>query len=791
MKTEKKTGKKNKLFYRIMAVMLSAVMLLGLAACGKTGKEASNDPSKDSQGSQVDADGSFVWVPSYQTLPSVEEEGRLNVIGIVGSRLYYADTTYEEEGMSSQYCYIDLENGDGKPVKVYEFKADDTDKEYQTYIDINAVSQDGGIVMIVTKFSVITDNSEAAYTKQMQETINTLIKVSDDGSIVFELDITPDLKNLNEENGWTQQVLTDKDSNIYLSYGSYVLLYDKEGNHLSNIKPESDSPRNYISTMGLLPDGRIAIKQENASRSLELWAYNQDKQTFCDIYSNIPEECYNSGLGIGLEGGVLLTTYNSLIEYDLETQTYTEILKWIDCDINPDYVNLVTATPDGQIISIVNDWGSNETELIMITKTPASEVVQKEIITLGCISLSQNLQKSVVDFNKSSEEYRILIKDYSESSENGVGDAITRLNNDVLTGNAPDLIVPDYLNMDQLASKGVIEDLGAYLEKSDVVSRSDLFESILEAYTRSGVLCAIPSTFYMTTMFGRTSDVGEDMGWTFDEMIAYGKQYPDAAIYAGATQFSILDSVLMFDFDSYVNWETGECSFDTPEFMQVLEYAAGYPEEQDYETSEVKLIRNGEALLYLTSIDGPYGWQLVENIYGEPVTAIGYPTAGSSGTMVMGSDGVCISASSSHKDGAWAFIENMMTKDSQSNNFMAWGFPIRKDAYEDMMQEAMVVEYVYDENGEILLDDNGEPVMRSNMGYGWGDISFDLYAVTQEEKDHITETINNTGGMVQYNIAGIEIILEEVAPYFAGDKNVDEVAEIIQSRLKIFINENR
>jgi len=35
------------------------------------------------------------------------------------------------------------------------------------------------------------------------------------------------------------------------------------------------------------------------------------------------------------------------------------------------------------------------------------------------------------------------------------------------------------------------------------------------------------------------------------------------------------------------------------------------------------------------------------------------------------------------------------------------------------------------------------------------------------------------------------IIEEEVAPYFEGQKSVQEVATIIQSRAQVYVNENR
>ncbi len=67
----------------------------------------------------------------------------------------------------------------------------------------------------------------------------------------------------------------------------------------------------------------------------------------------------------------------------------------------------------------------------------------------------------------------------------------------------------------------------------------------------------------------------------------------------------------------------------------------------------------------------------------------------------------------------------------------------------------------------------------------------DIYSVKQEEADSLLRLINSVDGIYQYNNSLMSIITEETAPYFAGQKSVDEVADIIQSRVRIYINESR
>lgn len=278
-----------------------------------------------------------------------------------------------------------------------------------------------------------------------------------------------------------------------------------------------------------------------------------------------------------------------------------------------------------------------------------------------------------------------------------------------------------------------------------------------------------------------------------DDMMALAAQYPDATIFNGATRDTLLSYCLMFDFDSYVDWESGECRFDSPEFKKVLELAASYPKELDWENipSEPKALREHESLLSVISLDGPESWQVTQKMFDEPITAIGYPTTESTGVMVSGSDGVCINASSKNKEAAWSFIEFQLDKKNISGSMM-WGFPIIKSLYDEQMAEAMKPEYRLDENGNTVLDENGNPIEVSNSSYGWGDdIEIEVYSVTREEADNIWKVISRIGGVMSYNEQLMNIVTEEAAPYFEGQKSVDEVADIIQSRVKIYVNENR
>lgn len=118
-----------------------------------------------------------------------------------------------------------------------------------------------------------------------------------------------------------------------------------------------------------------------------------------------------------------------------------------------------------------------------------------------------DLQEKIVEFNKASEQYRIKIQSYydiNSTSQSAWNDEITALNNAITSDNCPDILDLSQLNVSAYASKGLIEDLGNYLDNSETLSREDFVPRVLEAYTLNGSLVCIPNA---GTYVWRTNDL--------------------------------------------------------------------------------------------------------------------------------------------------------------------------------------------------------------------------------------------------------------------------------------------
>ena len=85
--------------------------------------------------------------------------------------------------------------------------------------------------------------------------------------------------------------------------------------------------------------------------------------------------------------------------------------------------------------------------------------------------------------------------------------------------------------------------------------------------------------------------------------------------------------------------------------------------------------------------------------------------------------------------------------------------------------------------------ETGEQVEMSMGGMGYDDFFVDFYATTQEEADQLAALIENIAGTSSYNENIMNIINEETAALFAGQRTAEQVADVIQNRVSTYVAE--
>ena len=633
-----------------------------------------------------------------------------------------------------------------------------------------------------------------SYNEDYSESSQFLTKFDPEGKQLFSSDMT-DLAG----DSYVDNLAVDGEGRLYISGDSQIWLFDAEGNRQGTVSMDGGG-NTWIDTMACGRDGKMYIGYSN-------YDGNTSSYTLCEIdfagkklgqaYEDIPR---NNGFIAGTEYDFLLNDGTVLYGYDLAKKEKEYLFDWLDSDINGNNVRKFGQMEDGRIIAVIQDWESGDSGVALLTKKKADEVPQKETIVVATMGGSYNLQSKAVKFNKASDKYHVSIRDYIDYdnwTENTWSDALTNLNNDITsTANCPDMIDLSNVNIPQLVAKDVLEDLNAYLDNSGNLKRSDFVENILNAYTFDGRLVSIPTYFSIQTVIGSASMVGSEEGWTLEQLIALANEHPDAELFDRVSKQYILQTAMMFNEDAFINWETGECSFDTDGFKNILEFVNRFPDEVEWEEgmdSEPTRIQNGEVLLASAYIYDFDRLQMYEEIFKGDYNCVGFPTVdGRGGHALSASEAYAITTKSEKKDGAWEFIESILTASDNSRYYN--GFPTLKSKLQEMAQKAVTPDYLTDENGEIVKDENGEPIISegiSSVGYedGW---EYTYRLATQEEVDKVMELMD-VAKPVSYNGDDeiSKIINEEAEAFFKGQKSVDEVAGIIQNRVNNYVGETK
>lgn len=226
-------------------------------------------------------------------------------------------------------------------------------------------------------------------------------------------------------------------------------------------------------------------------------------------------------------------------------------------------------------------------------------------------------------------------------------------------------------------------------------------------------------------------------------------------------------------------------------------------------------------------------------------TFIGFPNDNGNGASLQTEYEYCISERSKNKEGAWEFLKTLISEDAQmpvKSKYGYWnnptsGLPVLKAALDKLCEIAMtkqddssgiiggaiarstaaatseetaseetteevtdevtdevtnevtdeVTDEITEDSATADLEDPDTPAVKPDIDYNdpWST------PLTQAQVDKVMDVIKNTTQVARYDTKLTDIINEEAAAYFGGQKSLDETAKIIQNRASTYINESR
>ncbi|MCM1569778.1 MAG: extracellular solute-binding protein [Roseburia sp.] len=411
-----------------------------------------------------------------------------------------------------------------------------------------------------------------------------------------------------------------------------------------------------------------------------------------------------------------------------------------------------------------------------VTYRETADKEERETVILGCVGDPYWLKGGVIEFNKSHSDCVIIMEDYWQEDEEAAVQALYRK---VLTGKGPDIIAFDSMHVEDIAfgKSGMVEDLNAYLEKSSVIHKEDIIEPLYDALEVDDKLYMLPTNFGIDALITKEEWLNEDGGWDSEKMLALLEEHAGLEIYE--SQSEMLEAYALYGIAGQKGDET-----DREVIKDYLQIARMLPEWYDFPTDDL-VKREGGALFQNIGIDSVEDYMCQTSFWGEDSAVVGYPEIKGNGMAFYPVNCFAISTKSKQKDNAWKFIESFFEESGEEHNASPdeMYFSICKDGLEEQFTKAMKREYYA--NGE------GGKEELPIQTYYLGEELEEIYAAREEDIAKIKDMIQGIRVIRRQEDSLVNILLEEASVYFSGDKSLEEVTDIIESRLKLLWEERQ
>lgn len=799
-----------------MNVGLTIVLTIGLCACG--GRE-NKENEKITENVSTDLAKENVYrVVSQEVLPWVDcEDSYINVQSAIyindgvcavmelrdrlENRAYYGVLTADGELSDLQITPLKLPEdiqeslADGENDVTGEEELNENIREYEnTSYDNFSITVDKRIYGL-RRYTYSYDNTSTGEHREEEQAQVCCWDIN--GQMLWQSEI----EDLYGDNADAETV------NVQGAYaagdGSLNLLLSGENAYKIHISQEGE------------PSGRKKLSEETLaplSNCFEIWAgeddslrimypdedgektwlvdYNMDTDTLGEPY----ELPFTFAWGVfetisaGSVSDLVYTKMDGISVYNKGDEQGTLKMNYVNSDINITSVDTLLEMNESRFFAFFRENNEGTLKAGIFSYVKPEDVAEKQVIVLGGTYIDEIVRKQVVAFNQKNDTYKIVLKEYTYDEYSG---SYLQLNNDIIAGNMPDILLAAGLPVENYIEKGLIADLYPLIEQDEELSKEEFMDNVFEAYSVDGRLMYVVPSFMVSTMVAKTSLVGDGSDWSMEKARQVFAGMEDGTQFMSEmTRDMFMDKVITFCGRDFIDVETGKCTFDSEEFIALMEFAAALPDEIDrdslyegdyWEGYEAQYRDNMTLLmeLHIDCLNSSLSYQL-NGYIGEDYTFVGFPTdsIGSGAAYIYSDDLMVLSAESDNLEGAWEFVRYYLTDEYQES--LDWGLPVNRRI---LMEKARkLTESLF------YTDENGVKVEYEDTLYYHGE-DVPVPPMTQTQLEKMIAHLESVKTTAYVNDAVCNIIIEEMGGFFAGDKTAEESAGIIQSRVQLYMGE--
>lgn len=558
------------------------------------------------------------------------------------------------------------------------------------------------------------------------------------------------------------------EGNLYIGI-SQITVLDGEGRFLKTLECPGSSGSAVMCT-GRLPDGQLlfeASDSESGDTVIFCLEDGKEKVLYKGQSRSVQLRHINPyGQVFSLLGGEVLL-WDAAEGSGRRLYMDTSLMKYI-CET-------VLEAPDGGVILIYYDW-----EGFYCTKLQREADTEEKVVSIQATwGMVPQLKKAAAEYSRKHPGTRIELILPKDEDKGEI--TLNRIMAQISMGEGPDMLLLHRDEMLALQDEGALADLTGLLPKELL---DQVFPGVLQyGGTDDGRLWAVICEARVTTLVVSEELWPEDT-WTYRDVMGLVEEREAAgepvAWLSGQdmTPDDLLYFLAIMDVEaggsSLVDREEKQCYFDTEEFVQLLEFCRKHgkarpPFETISEEEQAAQVHEGSALAYHLYGD-LQGFSRAMTALGDGYKCIGFPSDSSSGSYVSCYDCLAVTAAAAQQEAACDFLLYLMSEKVQRTTMNVTS--VRKD---------VLSAYVVEDPGS-----SEEPRFQFMKG---GIIPLTGRPDGSSFLPEYMEIMEN--GVMAPNASHQirNIVSEEAAAYFAGDKSAMEAAEIIQSRVWLYLNE--
>ncbi len=622
---------------------------------------------------------------------------------------------------------------------------------------------------------------------------NYYVAKETEGELVCLFDMEETLSKNGDDTLPLDMELGDDGSIITLT-NKAVYVFDEEG----NLKYDCEAEGVFLN-LQKCSDGNIYIRGISAAGAGFVRRLDTSKLNLLNAFENVPTDI----LGIGFTNYVGCFAFydkDALYTYNITQNKKTKVLDWSSADLEGVAVSAVSALRKG--VYAVTGGYNGDNRLFYITES--DEESDKKTIVLATFMRNAGLNSAVNEYNSNQSDYRIKIKEYYSSCANDsvkeIGEKFSRMMMDCLGDNKPDIIdlsiiytySSDTASVADLISQGYLVDLTEYINKSDSVNIDDYDKNLLELFMKGDKIAAIPHDFTIYTLAVDSDEFGSAHGWTTDDFIDYYNAHSEDELMPGVDRDTLMKYLVFHNIESFVDYDAGKCEFGKNEFRKIMEFIKDYPEKNENFNPLRAGVKIKEAEIFATYYKQYFDFTLFRN----KTNYIGFPTIDGHPFIEIApspdSSALAICTVSDNKEAAWSFIEFYLGKKFFDVNIdrieflnrysSYYGIPTNKNQLSELMEglrkDGGIMGNIPDEHVKEWNEKN-EPDLYHRQPY------------TDEEVEEFYKMLEDSETVKPQSRLIYRIIEEEAGAYFADAKSIDETIKVINSRVQIYLDENR